>query len=187
MGRKTFPVKTGLLKLPSRDESREGNFFTLAFIFLFSSVFMLKLRKAKINFMQKSKKGFTILELMVVVAIIGLASAFVMASFTSARAKNRDAKRMADMREIQKALALYQIDNNIFPTSVAPTTLTGADAISTQLRDGGHISVVPKDPNHPTTVYTYQSANGSTFTLSFCLETSDIKNYVQGCGNNISP
>lgn len=61
------------------------------------------------------KKGFTLIELLVVIAIIGLLSSVVFASLNSARGKARDAKRLADIREIEKALELYYNDVGSYP------------------------------------------------------------------------
>ncbi len=58
----------------------------------------------------KNKNGFTLIELLVVVAIIGLLSSVVMVSVNSARAKARDARRMSDIDQAIKALALYYSD-----------------------------------------------------------------------------
>ncbi len=59
----------------------------------------------------KTKRGFTLIELLVVIAIIGLLSSVVFASLNSARMKARDARRLADLKEMQKALALYADDH----------------------------------------------------------------------------
>ena len=64
----------------------------------------------------KANKGFTLIELLVVIAIIGMLSSVVLASLNSAREKARDAKRIADLREIEKALELYFDDNGEYPT-----------------------------------------------------------------------
>lgn len=137
------------------------------------------------------KKGFTILELIVVIALIGLIASIILASFSDVRARNRDAKRVSDVKEIEKALSLYQIDNNRFPSSSDPSlpvTITGTDEISVLLESGGHISAVPIDPQHPSSSYTYLSpANGSDFTITFCLETNTIKSFEVGCANTIKP
>lgn len=61
------------------------------------------------------RRGFTLIELLVVVAIIGMLASVVLASLTSARAKAKDARRAADLRQIQNALELYATDNGSYP------------------------------------------------------------------------
>lgn len=62
-----------------------------------------------------NRKGFTLIELLVVIAIIGLLSSVVFASLNSARGKARNAKRLADLQEIQKALEFYYDANGAYP------------------------------------------------------------------------
>jgi len=80
--------------------------------------------------------GFTLIELLVVIAIIGILSAVVLASLNSAREKSRDAKRVADVKQIQLALELYFDDN----TSVYPATLA-------PLVTGGYLPAIGQDPS----------------------------------------
>lgn len=61
--------------------------------------------------------GFTLIELLVVIAIIGLLSSVVLASLNGARNKSKDARRIADLRQIQTALELYYSDNNAYPNT----------------------------------------------------------------------
>lgn len=63
------------------------------------------------------KRGFTLIELLVVISIIGLLASIVMVSLNSARAKARDARRLADLRQIQTALELYYDKNGQYPIS----------------------------------------------------------------------
>ena len=56
------------------------------------------------------KKGFTLVELLIVVAIIGILSTLLMANFIGVRQRARDAQRKADLRQIQSALELYRSD-----------------------------------------------------------------------------
>ncbi|MEK7163338.1 MAG: type II secretion system protein [Patescibacteria group bacterium] len=56
---------------------------------------------------KKRTGGFTLIELLVVIAIISLLSSVVLASLNGARSKARDARRTADVRQIQIALELY--------------------------------------------------------------------------------
>jgi prepilin-type N-terminal cleavage/methylation domain-containing protein len=57
-------------------------------------------------------KGFTLIELLVVIAIIGLLSTMAVYAINVARMKSRDARRLADMRQIQTALNLYHDGHN---------------------------------------------------------------------------
>ena len=138
--------------------------------------------------MQKNSRGFTLLELLVVIAVIGILSAITLVLFDEVRAKTRDTKRLSDIREIKKALALYVVNTGGFPISPVPITITGEDAFSAILENELVITEVPPDPLHPSLTYTYQTdASGTNYTLSFCLETNSIQNYSQGCGNTTGP
>jgi len=75
--------------------------------------------------MEKSHKGFTLIELLVIIAIIGILSSVVFASIGVAREKARDAKRLAELESIQKALVLYYDNNQSYPETV-PAGYTGA-------------------------------------------------------------
>lgn len=69
--------------------------------------------------MKKSdtKRGFTLIELLVVIAIIGVLSSAVLASLNTARSKSRDARRMADIRQLQIALDFYYDTYGYYPES----------------------------------------------------------------------
>ncbi len=62
-------------------------------------------------------KGFTLIELMVVISIISLLSSLIFASLSTSRAKGRDALRMQTLRQYEKALASYYAVNNSYPTT----------------------------------------------------------------------
>ena len=65
-------------------------------------------------FQYKSRRGgFTLIELLVVIAIIGILASIVLASLNSARQKSRDARRIADIKQIQLALELYFEDEKV--------------------------------------------------------------------------
>ena len=66
--------------------------------------------------MKNKPAGFTLIELLVVIAIIGLLASFSIIAFNSARVKARDAKRKADISQIQKALEMYYNDYGTYPS-----------------------------------------------------------------------
>ena len=66
---------------------------------------------------KKSHPGFTLIELLVVIAIIGLLASTVLSSLSTARAKARDSERMTVLRELQKAVELYRLQNGSYPTT----------------------------------------------------------------------
>jgi type II secretion system protein G len=79
------------------------------------------------------RRGFTLIELLVVIAIIGLLASIILASLNTARAKARDAKRIAEMHEISNALHLYYLDNGHYPYTPYPTSDPNVESWSTSL------------------------------------------------------
>jgi type II secretion system protein G len=64
----------------------------------------------------KAKKGFTLVELIVVMAIIGILATLGFSSYTNSINKSKDARRKADLRSIMTALQLYYNDNGQYPS-----------------------------------------------------------------------
>lgn len=121
------------------------------------------------------RQGFTLIELLVVIAIIGLLSTLAVVALGSAREKSRDAKRLADMKQIQTALELYYTDNNVYPTAATAQTLgagnygcLNASGFAAAGCANPYMGIVPADPGANT--YTYTSANGSTYSIDATLE-----------------
>ncbi len=65
------------------------------------------------------KQAFTLIELLVVIAIIGLLSTIAVVSLSASRVKARDAKRMADLRQISQAIELFADVNSYLPRNSA--------------------------------------------------------------------
>ncbi len=133
---------------------------------------------------QKSGSGFTLIELLVVIAIIGLLASVVLVSLNSARAKSRDTKRRADLKQLQTALELYYDANNVYPTTggvyrglcsnfnngcngggAGSCTQTGATGYIPGLSPT-YVTQLPKDPKQadPQNCYIYRS-DGTDYKL----------------------
>lgn len=135
----------------------------------------------------KQKYGFTLVELLVVVAIIGLLTTMVVISIQRVKAKARDAQRVSDINSIATALTLYHNDFNTYP--VYDGNITGTDVVSTALEGTGTISSVPVDPLNQSAsgcdslagyYYYYQSIDGMTYSLWYCLETDSVHGKDKG-------
>lgn len=87
---------------------------------------------------KRGEKGFTLIELLVVIAIIGVLASVVLASLNTARRKSRDARRIADIKQIQLALELYFDANRKYPD--------GGGATGLGLLAPTYIPTVPTDP-----------------------------------------
>jgi prepilin-type N-terminal cleavage/methylation domain-containing protein len=66
--------------------------------------------------MNSSKKGFTLVELMVVVALILVMATIIMAAVSQARQNTREKKRLSDLANIEFALTLYKEKNRSYPS-----------------------------------------------------------------------
>lgn len=71
--------------------------------------------------MSEKKQGFTLIELLVSIAIVGILSTVAVIGLSSTRMRARDAKRIADLKQITKALELYYNDNGHYPPACTCT------------------------------------------------------------------
>ncbi len=112
--------------------------------------------------LMRKEGGFTLLELLIVIVIIGILALLIIPNITSAPKKARDTQRKTDLRAIQKGMEEYFVSNNIYPNLISDLT-------------GGNppiLKTAPTDPkNTGVYVYTYTPAGtNTTYTLKACLE-----------------
>lgn len=73
-------------------------------------------------------RGFTLVELAIVITVIGILAAVTVVSYTGSQARSRDAGRQADIKIITEALELYYFDKGYYPNSTVYTP--GSTAIN---------------------------------------------------------
>ncbi len=145
--------------------------------------------------MSKNKQGFTLIELLVVIAIIGLLSTLSIIALNSARARARDAKRIADVKQIQTALEMYYNDVGNYPSDASVTP--GGSIFSS---NGTYMRTIPTPPTpvdgsacpsvQPEYTYHYTSTTGGggSYTIEYCLGatvndiTGNTKHYANPAG-----
>lgn len=118
--------------------------------------------------LSKSQKAFTLIELMVVVAIIGILTAIVVANLTKAKARSRDAKRISDINQVQLALELFFDRCNQYPTLLNGMPNTGAtNGCPIGINLGTFISKIPTPPNPGENYYYGVKVEGSGVDISY--------------------
>lgn len=100
--------------------------------------------------LRKSKLGFTLIEIMVVIVILGILAALVVPKIMSRPDEARIVAAKQDLASITQALKLYRLDNQTYPTTEQglqalvqkPTT----PPLPGNWKSGGYIDRLPKDP-----------------------------------------
>jgi general secretion pathway protein G len=113
-------------------------------------------------------RGFTLIEIMVVVVIIGLMAAVIVPSVMRRVDDAKVARVKSDIQGIETALTMYRLDNSKFPTSEQ-----GLQALVTQPTDptikhwkaGGYLERLNKDPWGNEYLYVYPGTHGKDYDL----------------------
>lgn len=111
----------------------------------------LHISRVRENLKKSRKGGFTLVELMVVVAVIAILAAIAMPQFLSAADRARNAKETADIQIIKNATQLYMIDKNV---DTPPTV--------ENLYKEGYLTEHVKTPKDKEYTITYEAVNGGT-------------------------
>lgn len=131
--------------------------------------------------MFKFKKAFTLIELIVVIAVIGILTVFILVSFQKSRSAANDSVRKNDISNIYKSIiGKKTIDNSSYPIVTSIIAEDGTDP-SLQSFIDQFLSITPYDPN-PSKAYLYTS-NGDDFSLATMLEDGSC--FIKSTGANL--
>lgn len=119
----------------------------------------------------RKQTGFTLIEIMVVVVILGILAAIVVPKILSRPEQARIVKTKQDVLAIQDALALYKLDNGRYPTTdqglAALVHKPTNDPIPNNWKSGGYLSSVPTDPWGKTYQYLNPGVHGTIDIFSY--------------------
>ncbi len=131
-----------------------------------------------------NKKGFTLVELMVVVAVIAILATALLVGLGGARKRARDARRVSDMKQVQNVLELYYAKVGTYPN------VSTWEELANSLQTENITSQLPHDPLNSSD-YTYHygvSSDQQNYTLGARLENDDysaLQDDVDGTSNGV--
>ncbi|MCK4805952.1 MAG: type II secretion system protein [Candidatus Pacebacteria bacterium] len=118
---------------------------------------------------KNKRRGFTLIEMLIVITIIALLASLILVGMGGARAKTRDSRRIADLHNVMNALELYYAKFYDYPDD------SNWDGLVAALTTGDiGVTRVPKDPLSPNKTYEYGvSGDNQDYVLKATLETED--------------
>lgn len=100
--------------------------------------------------MRNRQSGFTLLEVMVVIVILGVLASFVVPNLLGNQERAQVQKAVSDITALETTLSMYKMDNYNYPTTEqgleALTTETDIEPLPKRFPDEGYIKRLPSDP-----------------------------------------
>jgi prepilin-type N-terminal cleavage/methylation domain-containing protein len=120
---------------------------------------------------KNTRKGFTLIEILIVVAIIAILASVVLVGLGPTQQAGRDARRISDLSEVQNGLELYYNAKGQYP---APAAGTWSAGLVTALTGASiDVSTVPSDPSSNRSYQYWYSAGQTAYVLGAQLENAN--------------
>lgn len=113
-----------------------------------------------VSLKREAESGFTLIELMIVIAIIGILAAIAIPQFTAYRTRSFNAAALTDLRSAATAQEAYQVDNQTYSSS--ESSLTGNYGLTTTQ----NVNLTLTGNASTYTLTTYHSSGNKTYTLT---------------------
>ena len=119
--------------------------------FKFTGRLLLMNKTLKLSSSPHGARGFTLIEVMIVVVILGILAAIVVPKIMDRPDQARITKAKQDIRTLESALNIYKLDNFKYPTTdQGLEALAKKPSDATHWKDGGYNDRLPMDPwGHP--------------------------------------
>ena len=127
--------------------------------------------KVKQSSLLHNRKGFTLIEIMVVVVILGILAAIVVPRLLERPEEARVVKAKTDIKGLEEALGLFKLDNGFYPTTEqglrALETKPETGRIPGKYPDDGYLKKIPTDPWGNDYVYLSPGIHGNFDLISY--------------------
>jgi type II secretion system protein G len=123
--------------------------------------------------MKRNQRGFTLIELMIVVAIIGILTAIAFPLYANIQARARVAKAQADTRTLASAVVVYSAHTGMLPGGLSDLSVTVTDP-QTNAIAGPFVSPIPTPPNGWSSPYGYVDNGDGTFKISSSGDSTSV-------------
>jgi prepilin-type N-terminal cleavage/methylation domain-containing protein len=137
--------------------------------------------------MKKNVQGFTLIEIMIAMAIVAILSGVGFTAYTASLQRSRDSQRKADLSQIQRALETYLMDHSLYPEATADHKIDGCYDTDTNTvgitcewgqefvflvntAEKAYMSTLPRDPQAYQSYQYYVSSDLKKYQLFTILE-----------------
>ncbi len=133
---------------------------------------------------RSADRGFTIIELLIVILVIGILAGLVLNTFSRAQAQSRDGKRSDDITAIAKGLEMYYLDKGQYPPSGGSTSINASWSTTADASWQNFINALkPYTGEVPSDPISTSNANVTTTGLNYGYFSNPTGTYC-GTGNN---